>query len=218
MQPDDTAPLDAADPRFPAGAASVPPRPPRRLVPSRGPGPAVEDPLVARLRVGLRVIAVAAVALVAWIFFVGLDPGRPVVRVGSEAAVRAALGEGPRRVCQDAGSPCTWLSLVDGELLALSTSGPLREERGNRGVAWCPGAGVYVAGNTGSRFDADGDVIAGPAPRGLDAYRVAVVDGQVEIDFSAVRSGRLARRGLVTAAATPSCPASDTPLEVPLDR
>lgn len=217
MEPDDPAlrPLDAADPRFPAGTA--PARLPRRLVRSRGPGLAAEDPLVARLRVGLRVVATAGVALVLWIFFVGLDPGRPVVRVGAEAAVRAALAEEPRRVCQDVGRPCTWLSLVDGRLLALSTAGPLREERGRLGVTWCPGADVYVAANTGSRFDAGGDVVAGPAPRGLDAYAVAIVDGQVQVDFAAVRSGRLAPRGLRTATAAPSCLPRATALDLPLD-
>lgn len=138
----------------------------------------------------MRVLAVAAVALVSVVFFIGLDPGGPFETVGPETAVRAAVAGEPRRVCLDGEQPCVWLTIVDGELLALSTSGPLREERGRLGVRWCPSSGYFGSDNSGSRFDPAGLVAAGPAPRGLDRYRIVVSDSTVRVDFAAARTGR----------------------------
>lgn len=189
-----TPPLDASDPRF-AGSEQAAPDRPRRLVDNRGPGASPFDPRVRRLRVLIPVAFCLALAGVAAMFFVGLDPGGFVEVVGPEQAVRRAVAERPRRVCARGEPPCAWLVLVDGELRALATSGPLPEEYGRQGVGWCASSGGFGAPVSGSRYDAAGNVVRGPAPRGLDRFRVSL-DGQgrVLVDFSSLTTGLRAGR------------------------
>jgi len=208
------APLDPADPRF-AGSEEgrAAPRP-RVLVASRGPGPGPQDPHVRRLRVLIPVAFCIAVIGIVALFFLGLAPGDGVQVVGPEAQVRQAAAERPRRVCYRGTNPCAWLTLVDGELLALNTSGPLGEEYGRQGVGWCPTSGQFGANATGSRFDAAGNVTEGPAPRGLDRFAVLTdTEGRLRIDFSSLTTGVQAGRAEVI------MPSSGPPCaEIPFDR
>ena len=51
-------------------------------------------------------------------------------------------------------------------------------------VLWCPSSQWFECPCHGSRFNAVGEQRRGPAPRGLDRYRVSVVAGQVTVDTS----------------------------------
>lgn len=196
------APLDAHDPRF------------RRLVESKGPGHSPEQPAVRLLRVLIPLVFVVVAAGVLAIFAVGLDAGDGVQVVGSEVAVRAAVAQRPHRVCYRGGQPCAWIALLDGELLAFNTYGPLAEETGRLGVAWCASSGQYGSNTTGSRFDARGEVVAGPAPRGLDRVRLSTdAQGLLRIDFSALSTGTQA--GLAESVVAPTGPLCDV---IPFDR
>jgi hypothetical protein len=46
-------------------------------------------------------------------------------------------------------------------------------------VAWCPRQGFFESPVTGAKFAINGDYLAGPAPRGLDAYDTTIVGGDV---------------------------------------
>lgn len=210
-------PLGSGDPRFP----DQPARRPRELVKSRGPGPSPEDERVRLLRLGIRVVALAGLLLVGTVFVVALrGDADPVVDVGDEGAVRSAVADRPMRLCPtEGGLPCVWLTEVDGDLLALSSSGPLREERGREGVRWCPSSGRYGSEIAGSRYDARGRVLDGSAPRGLDRFRLRLDGDRVAIDFGSRVSGQPAGRSFDPVAARgpdcdqwPSEPATDPPI------
>jgi hypothetical protein len=184
-------PLDGADPRFDA-ALEAPPRPrrsPRELVPSQGPGPSPYDERVRILRIAVPLLALGIVVAVAAVFFIGLDPGSGVQVVGPEPAVRAAIAERPRRVCLNGLQPCAWLTVVDDELLAFNTNGPLPNEYGRLGIAWCASSGWYGSNVTGSRFDQRGHVTRGPAPRGLDRFGLVRTRQGLGVDFFSLTAG-----------------------------
>lgn len=207
------APLDAADPRFDPRPGTLRPRH-RRLVESSGPGANPMDPRVRALRVMIPVTFAAVVAGVVLVFFLGLSPRTSAQVVGPDETVRAELAERPHRVCYADAGPCAWLSLVEGEVLALSTNGPLREEFGRFGVSWCPTSGYFGSNVSGSRFDPRGHVVRGPAPRGLDRYRLTVDDGgTLRIDFRSLTTGLQAgRTDEVIPPSGPEC------AEIPFDR
>lgn len=212
--PGPARPLGTGDPRFP----DAPPRRARELVETRGPGPSPEDERVRLLRLGIRVVTIAGLLLVIAVFVVALrGDGDPVVDVGAEHAVRSAAAERPLRVCpEEDGLACVWLTEVDGDLLALATSGPLREERGPEGVRWCPSSGYYGSGEGGSRYDAMGRVAEGSAPRGLDRFRVVREHGRIAVDFGSRTTGLPAGRAYDAVAATgPDC--DELPTEPPVD-
>lgn len=192
-------PLDAADPRF-AGAdgPSVPPHA-RTLVASRGPGAQPEDPRVRVLRIAVPLLFAAAVVTIAAVFFAGLAIEQPIVVVGPLESVQATVASRPRLVCVNDNNPCAWLTIVDGELLALNSNGTLPDEFGRQGVAWCPSSGYFGSNVTGSRYDAAGRVVSGPAPRGLDLVELRLDRaGRVVVDFSSFTTNRQAKRGADT--------------------
>jgi hypothetical protein len=166
------------------------------------------------LRYAVPLIALAGVLAVAVIFFVGLNPGSGTESVGQTAQLRAAVAERPRRICLNGQQPCAWLTVVDGELLALKTAGPLPSEYGRQGVKWCPSSGYFGSNNSGSRFDPAGRHVTGPAPRGLDRYRLTEsAEGRLTIDFFSLTAGQRAERtDEVLPRRGPACP------EIPFDR
>ena len=202
-----TAPLDAADPRFAGSEEAAGVARPRDLVPSMGPGASPLDARVRVLRVAIPVLFAAMVAAVVAVFFVGLDPGDGRQVVGPEAAVRAAVADRPRRVCYEDSLPCAWLTVVNGRLLALNTSGTLNEEFGRLGVGWCPTSHRFVANSTGSVYDQLGRVVRGPAPRGLDYVGLDVSEaGVVTVDFFSLTTNLQADRSYqVVPPAGPPC-------------
>jgi hypothetical protein len=181
--------IDAVDPRF--GDAPVDRDGPRRsLVPSRGPGPDHDDPRVRTLRVAVPLLALAGVAVVVAVFLSGLSPGDPDVVVGPVADVVAAVEARPYRYCFNGANPCAWLTVVDGEVVAFNTNGPLAEEYGRLGVAWCPTSGYFGANATGSVWDQGGRIVEGPAPRSLDRFTTTVdAAGDLVIDFASLNAG-----------------------------
>jgi len=201
------APLDAGDPRFAGSGERLPPPGPRRLVESSGPGSSQLSPRVRVLRVLIPAVFLGAIVVVVAVFAAGLDTGDGQQVIGDAATVRALVQERPRRACYLGAQPCTWLTVVDGEVLALAASGPLGEESGRQGVGWCPGSGGYGSNATGSRFDASGNVVRGPAPRGLDRYRVATdPEGRLVVDFFSLTTGdQVAREPELIPPTGPDC-------------
>ncbi|MGH8886891.1 MAG: hypothetical protein ACRDYX_17330 [Egibacteraceae bacterium] len=162
----------------------------RVLVPSQGPGVSTMDPRVRILRVAVPALFVAGLVAVAAVFFSGLNPGTSRLALGDDSAVRAAVADRPRRVCFNHNNPCAWIALVNGRLYAFNTNGPLPQEFGRQGVGWCPSSGGYGANATGSRWDAAGNVVQGPARRGLDRFTLIVRrDGTLEIEFASLSAG-----------------------------
>jgi hypothetical protein len=208
------APMDAADPRF-AGSAEQPPPPrARRLVRSQGPGPSPLDPRVRILRAALPLVAIAMIVAIGAVFVRGLGGGERERVLGDEASVRAAVADRPLRVCIGSFYPCAWITVVEDELVAFNTSGPLREEYGRNGIAWCPSSGHFGSNNTGSRFDQAGQVVRGPAPRSLDRFGLKVdAEDRIVLDFSELTTGR--RAAQVTGTQPPVGPDCDP---IPFDR
>lgn len=188
-------PLDPFDPRFAGGAEpdstesdTVDRR--RRLVPSTGPGPDYQDPKVRILRVAVPLLAVAGITVIALVFFSGLSPGNSSVVVGPADQVRQAVSERPYRVCFNGTNPCAWLTLVDDEVVAFNTNGPLPGEYGRQGVGWCPTSGYFGANSTGSRWDQQGRIVEGPAHRSLDRFTTAIdPEGNLVVRFASLTAG-----------------------------
>lgn len=209
----DEQPLDEWDPRFAATERGATGDADRRLVRSRGPGVSPEDPQVRRIRVALPLVFFSAVAVVAAIFFQGLQPGVQYEVLGREAAVRAAVAARPKRVCLNDNNPCAWITTVDGRLVAFNTNGPLPQDFGRDGVGWCPSSGWFGTNATDSRFDQRGRVADGPSPRGLDRFGVSVHEGLVRVDFTELTTGlQRGQVGEVTAPKGPDC------VPMPFDR
>lgn len=183
---------DAFDPRFPTSQGSEVDDLDRRrsLVHSAGPGPSHGDPKVRLLRVAIPALATAGVAVIVLVFFTGLSPGDSSVVVGPETAVRAAVAERPYRYCFNDANPCAWLTVVDDEVVAFNTNGPLAEEYGRLGVSWCPTSGYFGANSTGSMWDQDGRIVRGPAPRSLDEFTTDIdPHGNLVIRFASLNAG-----------------------------
>lgn len=196
-------PLDGADPRFTGARPVRLPARRRELVETSGPGASPLDPRVRLLRGIIPALGIAGLVVVGAFFWRALAPGPPIVVVGDEAAVHAAVGERPQRVCREAdGLPCAWLTVVDGRLLALSTSGPAPEEFGRQGVGWCPSSRYFGSDAAGTRYDPAGEAVVGSSPRGLDRYAVRSQDGEVVVDFGSRTAGR--RAGSAQAVIPPS--------------
>lgn len=63
-------------------------------------------------------------------------------------------------------------------------------------VPWCPPSKWFECPCHGSKYSINGEYRDGPAPRGLDQFRVEVVDGEVFVDTSTIIQG--APRGTTT--------------------
>jgi hypothetical protein len=215
-------PLDPVDPRFVGAERIEVPERPRRLVETIGPGASPQDPRVRLLRGVVPALGVVALLAFGAMFFRALAPGPSTVVVGDEGTVRAAVAERPLRVCREPdGAPCAWLTVVDSRLLALSTSGAVPAEHGRQGVGWCPSSGYFGSNATGSRYDAAGNLVVGPSPRGLDRFTVRITDaGEVAVHFGGRTAGR--RAGSASESISPDGPDCDSvpyawDIDLPLD-
>ena len=56
-------------------------------------------------------------------------------------------------------------------------------------VAWCPKQGFFESPVTGAKFALSGAYLAGPAPRGMDAFRTVVVDGVLQVEPAELQFG-----------------------------
>jgi hypothetical protein len=146
------------------------------------------------LRGVIPALAVGGLLVIGAVFFRALAPGPATVALGSEQALRSAVADQPLRVCREPdGLPCAWLVVVDDRLLALSTSGPIREEFGRQGVGWCPSSRYFGSNASGSRYDPAGNLVSGPSPRGLDRYALRVnAPGEGVVNFNDRTAGRRA--------------------------
>ncbi|MGH2769113.1 MAG: ubiquinol-cytochrome c reductase iron-sulfur subunit [Actinomycetota bacterium] len=68
-------------------------------------------------------------------------------------------------------------------------------------VPWCPPAKWFECPCHGSKYSVNGEYRDGPAPRGLDRFRVDVVGGKIVVDTSVVITGP--PRGTVTSQPQP---------------
>ncbi len=212
----DDGPLDAFDPRFAAGGSEADDVDRRRtLVQSTGPGPDQGDPKVRMLRVAIPLLAAAAVIAMVLVFFSGLNPGESSVVVGPADQVRQAVAERPYRFCFNGTNPCAWLTVVNDEIVAFNTNGPLPEEYGRQGVGWCSSSGYFGANSTGSRWDQQGRIVEGPAPRSLDQFTTDTdADGSLVVRFASLTAGLADWQvdGDVSPPGGPDCP------DIPFDR
>lgn len=71
-------------------------------------------------------------------------------------------------------------------------------------VPWCPPAKWFECPCHGSKYSINGEYRDGPAPRGMDLFRVEVVGDQVVVDTSSVIPG--VGRGIVTNQPQPEGP------------
>ena len=85
----------------------------------------------------------------------------------------------------------SYLTVIDGEVVALWWKCP---HLGCR-VPWCESSEEYECPCHGSNFNRVGDVLSGPAPRGLDRFELEVSDDMVVIDTGAVILGEPAGEG-----------------------
>jgi hypothetical protein len=74
----------------------------------------------------------------------------------------------------------------------------------NDAVAWCPNQGFFESPVTGAKFALSGAYLAGPVPRGMDAYRTVVADGVLQVYPADVQFG-LKRDEEVPADHLPPC-------------
>src|SRR6266581_1009990 len=56
-------------------------------------------------------------------------------------------------------------------------------------IAWCSGQGFFESPVTGAKFALSGAYLAGPAPRGMDAFRTLVVDGVLQVEPAELQLG-----------------------------
>jgi cytochrome b6-f complex iron-sulfur subunit len=73
-----------------------------------------------------------------------------------------------------------YLTKVNDEVVALSE---ICSHLGCK-IPFCDSSGQFECPCHGSVFNRAGDHLAGPAPRGMDQYKVEIVDGVIEIDTS----------------------------------
>ncbi|CAN5199878.1 hypothetical protein BH23ACT9_BH23ACT9_00540 [soil metagenome] len=185
-------PLDAFDPRFRESDGTEVDDVDRRraLVESRGPGPSQGDPKVRILRVAVPLLFAAGIGVLVLVFLSGLNPGDTAVVVGPERDVRTAVAERPYRFCYNGNNPCAWLTIVNDQVVAFNTSGPLPQEFGRQGVGWCASSGYFGANSTGSVWDQDGRIVQGPARRSLDRFSTVVDDaGDLVVNFGSRNAG-----------------------------
>jgi hypothetical protein len=71
-------------------------------------------------------------------------------------------------------------------------------------IAWCPAQGFFESPVTGAKFAVTGAYIAGPAPRGMDAFRTQVVGDVLQVFPDDVHFGLVAQEQ-VPADKLPAC-------------
>ncbi len=99
-----------------------------------------------------------------------------------------------------------YVTRAKGELFAISQKCP---HLGCR-VPYCAASGRFECPCHGSVYNLAGEHISGPAPRGMDGYRVQIENGRVVVDVSAVVEGApLGERRFDTPAGPGECRDAD---------
>ena len=119
-------------------------------------------------------LVAAAGAWTAW------DLLQPLPATGFGGRVRSVRPDAvPENTVVEVPAARSYLTKVDGEILALSEK---CTHLGCR-VPWCDSSGLFECPCHGSVFNRAGDLVTGPAPRGMDWYPTEVdEDGFVYID------------------------------------
>lgn len=130
-------------------------------------------------KLGGAMLAVAA----GWTTFEALRP-----LAGSGSGGKIALGSPdnfPVGTAEYFGEGRLWLANADGQYFALSQRCPHL----GCGVPFCESSGRFECPCHGSVFDIGGEWISGPSPRGMDRYALAVEEGVLVADTSALVNG-----------------------------
>ena len=111
---------------------------------------------------------------------------RPRLAAGFGAKVKTVSPDAvPANTVLEVPEARAYLTRVNDEIVAFSE---ICSHLGCR-VPFCDSSGQFECPCHGSVFNRAGDHLAGPARRGMDRFAVAVVDGIVEIDTTAVEDG-----------------------------
>lgn len=78
-----------------------------------------------------------------------------------------------------------YVTRARGELFAISQKCP---HLGCR-VPFCEGSGLFECPCHGSVYNAAGEYVSGPAPRGMDRYPVAIENGKVVVNVAELQEG-----------------------------
>ncbi len=114
------------------------------------------------------------------------DVLRPLVSAGLGGIVKTVpANEVPDDSAVFVRAAQSYLTKIDDEVVALYQRCP---HLGCR-VAWCESSGEFECACHGSRFNRAGEVRAGPSPRGMDRFTVALDDNVVEVDTGAIVEG-----------------------------
>lgn len=128
---------------------------------------------------------------------------RPRTPAGFSAKIRTVAPDTvPANTVLEIPEARAYLTKINDEIVAFSE---VCSHLGCR-VPFCDTSGQFECPCHGSVFNRAGDLQAGPAPRGMDRFKIEVVDGVIEIDTAERMSG--APPGTVTInepARGPSC-------------
>lgn len=132
---------------------------------------------------GWKVGAALLAAAGAWTTW---DLLKPRLGAGFAAKVKTVAPDAvPANTVLEIPEARAYLTKVNDEVVALSEK---CTHLGCR-VPFCDSSGQFECPCHGTVFNRAGDHQTGPAPRGMDMYKVEIVDGVIEIDTSEVISG-----------------------------
>ncbi|MDH3470725.1 MAG: Rieske 2Fe-2S domain-containing protein [Acidimicrobiia bacterium] len=130
-------------------------------------------------KVGVGAIAAAGI-------WTSWDLLRPRLQAGVGAKIKTVAPEDvPVDTVLEIPAARAYLTKVNDEVVAFSEICSHLACR----VPFCKSSGQFECPCHGSVFNRGGDYLAGPAPRGMDRFEVAIVDGVVEIDTNAKVNG-----------------------------
>jgi cytochrome b6-f complex iron-sulfur subunit len=111
---------------------------------------------------------------------------RPRIGAGFAARIKTVPPDAvPANTVLEIPEARAYLTKINGEVVAISEK---CTHLGCR-VPFCDSSGQFECPCHGSVFNRAGDYLTGPAPRGMDQYKVEIVDGVVEIDTGDTISG-----------------------------
>ncbi len=111
---------------------------------------------------------------------------RPRLGAGFAAKVKTVAPDSvPANTVLEIPEARAYLTKINDEVVAISEK---CTHLGCR-VPFCDSSGQFECPCHGSFFNRAGEHVTGPAPRGLDRYKVEVIEGVIEIDTSETISG-----------------------------
>jgi len=132
---------------------------------------------------GWKAGAVLLAAAGAWTTW---DLLKPKLGAGFAAKVKTVAPDAvPANTVLEIPEARAYLTKINDEVVAISEK---CTHLGCR-VPFCDSSGQFECPCHGTVFNRAGDLQSGPAPRGMDQYKVEIIDGVIEIDTSETISG-----------------------------